>query len=69
MVVVGTITGNFLTLVQTKISAQGNMSSWEWGRAVGLVLALGTVGVWCRSGDSCVPAEAGIGLRLSFVVV
>lgn len=41
MVVVGTITGNFLTLVQTKISAQGNMVRLGVGQGCGVGASIG----------------------------
>lgn len=64
MVVVGTITGNFLTLVQTKISAQGNMVQLGAGQGCGVGASIRhDQGFGVNWRDCRVPAEAGIGLR------
>lgn len=60
----GTITGNFLTLMQTKISTQGNTVQRGVGQGceVGASVGHGR-GFGVNWGDCCVPAEAGIGLE------
>ena len=64
MVVVGTITGNFLTSVQTKISARGDMVQLGAGQGCGVGASIRHGrGFGLNHGDCCVPAEAGIGLR------
>lgn len=64
MVVVGTITRNFLTLVQTKISAQGNMIQLGVGQGCRVGASIGHVwGFGVNCGEYCMPAEAGIWLR------